>query len=219
MTAFIPKKLNRSESLGEKLRQTRLLKKLDINQIAKKINIRTEYLLALEENRYDKLPAGLYGKNFIKEYASFLGLNIKEILTDWDKQILSSSPDNPFSRKILARNKFIIFPRIIRNLLIIGAIAFCFLYLIVYFKKIILAPELIITQPANNLALTSTNITISGQTEKEAEVTINGEIVLNNNAGNFSQEVNLKKGLNNIIIKAKKKYSREQTVTRQILVE
>ena len=219
MTAFIPKKLNRSESLGEKLRQARFLKKLDLNQIAKKINIRTEYLLALEEDRYDKLPAGLYGKNFIKEYAAYLGLNIKEVLNDWDKQILSSSPDNPFSRKILARNKFIIFPRIIRNLLIIGAIAFCFLYLIVYFKKIVLAPELIITQPTSNLALTSTNITISGQTEKEAEVTINGEIVLNNNAGNFSQTINLKKGLNNIIIKAKKKYSREQTVTRQILVE
>ena len=219
MTAFIPKKLNRSESLGEKLRQARFLKKLDLNQIAKKINIRTEYLLALEEDRYDKLPAGLYGKNFIKEYAAYLGLNIKEVLNDWDKQILSSSPDNPFSRKILARNKFIVFPRIIRNLLIIGAIAFCFLYLIVYFKKIVLAPELIITQPTSNLALTSTNITISGQTEKEAEVTINGEIVLNNNAGNFSQTINLKKGLNNIIIKAKKKYSREQTVTRQILVE
>ena len=37
MTAFIPKKLNRSESLGEKLRQARFLKKLDLNQIAKKI--------------------------------------------------------------------------------------------------------------------------------------------------------------------------------------
>ena len=219
MTAFIPKKINRDESWGEKLQQARLLKNLKIEEIAKQINIRPEYLSALEEERFDKLPAGLYGKNFIREYASFLDLNVKEILKGWDKQISNSSPDDPFSRKILAKNKFIIFPKLIRNFFIIGAIIVCFLYLSFYFKQIILPPELIITQPAANLSLNATNIEISGQTEKKAEITINGELVLNNHDGYFSQTVNLKKGLNNIIIKAKKKYSREETVTRQILVE
>lgn len=219
MTAFIPKKISYDESWGEKLQQARLLKNLKIEEVAKQINIRPEYLSALEEERFDRLPAGLYGKNFIREYASFLNLDVKEILKGWDKQILTSSPDNPFSRKILAKNKFIIFPKLIRNFFIIGAIIVCFLYLSFYFKQIILPPELVITQPAANLSLSATNIEINGQTEKEAEITINGELVLNNHDGYFSQTVNLKKGLNNIIIKAKKKYSREETVTRQILVE
>lgn len=219
MTAFIPKKISRDESWGEKLQQARLFKKLKIEEVAKKINIRSEYLTALEEDRFDKLPAGLYGKNFLKEYAIFLGLDVKEILKSWDEQILNSSPEDPFSRKILARNKFIIFPKLIRNFFIIGAIVVCFLYLSFYFKQIILPPKLIITQPADNLSLNANNIEINGETEKEAEVTINDELVLNNHDGYFSQTVNLKKGLNNIIIKAKKKYSREETVTRQILVE
>lgn len=219
MTAFTPKKINCSEGLGEKLQQTRLFKNLKIEEIAKKIGIRPEYLIALEEERFEKLPAGLYGKNFIKEYAHFLGLNEKEVLAAWEEQASNNSPEDPFSRKILASHKFIIFPRIIRNLLIISAITFCFLYLIFYFKQIVLPPELIITKPETNLSLSATNIEISGQTEDEAEVTINGELVLNNHEGYFSQTVNLKKGLNNIIIKAKKKYSREQIVTRQILVE
>lgn len=219
MTAFVPKKINRVESWGEKLQQARLFKNLKIEDIAKEINIRPEYLTALEEERFDKLPAGLYGKNFIREYASFLGLNVKGILSDWEAQTFNNSPEDPFSRKILANHKFIIFPKIIRNLLIISAIIFCFLYLSFYFKQIISPPKLIITRPETNLALSATNIEISGQTEKEAEITINGELVLNNNDGYFSQTINLKKGLNNIIIKAKKKYSREQTVTRQILVE
>ena len=219
MTAFVPKKISYKESLGEKLLQARRTKNLKLEQVSQKINIRPEYLLALEEERFDKLPAGLYGKNFIKEYASFLGLNTKEILEDWDERVLNASPDDPFSRKVITRNKFIIFPKLIRNLLFILAIIICFLYLIFYFKKIVLPPKLIITQPMSNLALNGTNITISGDTEIEAEVKINGEIVLNNHAGHFSQTVNLKRGLNNIIIKAKKKYSSEQTVTRQILVE
>lgn len=219
MTAFVPKKINQTESWGEKLRQARRFKNLKIEEVAKKINIKTEYLLALEDERLENLPAGLYGKKFIKEYAVFLGLNVKEIFKNWDAQIINDSHEDPFSRKILARHKFIIFPKIIRNLLLIAAITICFLYLIFYFKKIILAPELIITQPSANLALTGTNILISGQTDPGAEVRINGEIVLNNNNGYFSQTVNLKKGLNNVIIKAKKKYSREQIVNRQILVE
>jgi len=219
MTAFVPKKINYKESWGEILRQARLRKNLKLDDVSKKINIRPDYLTALEEEHFEKLPAGLYGKNFLKEYATFLGLNVKEVLKDWDEQISNSSPDDPFSRKIINRNKFIIFPKLIKNLLIIGAIVICFLYLIFYFKKIVLPPNLVITQPATNLALKGTNITVTGQTETEAEVKINGEIVLNNHNGYFSQVVNLKKGLNNIVIKAKKKYSQEETVTRQILVE
>jgi cytoskeletal protein RodZ len=219
MTAFLPKKIIYADSLGEKLRQARRYKNLKIEDIAKKINIRVEYLSALEDNHFENLPAGLYGKNFLKEYSAILGLNIKEILKNWDEQILSSSANDPFSRKILARHKFIIFPKIIRNLLIVCAIFICFLYLSFYFKKITIAPKLIITQPASNLSLKSNNIIIYGQTEPEAEVKINGEIVLNNRDGYFSQEISLKKGLNTLTIKAKKKYSREQIITRQILVE
>lgn len=219
MNSFVPKKITNIESWGEKLRQARRFKNLKIDDIAKKINIKAEYLLAIEDERLEDLPAGLYGKNFLKQYTHFLGLNVNEILKLWNEQLLSSHPDDPFSRKILARHKFIIFPRLIRNLLIIGAIITCFLYLSFYFKKITLPPKLIITQPETNLALSDTSLQVKGETEAEAEITINGELVLNNQEGYFSQTVNLKKGLNNIIVKAKKKYSREQTVTRQILVE
>ncbi len=218
MSPFTPKRISHVASWGEKLRLARRFKNLKIDDVAKELNIRPEYLLALEDERLEELPAGLYGKNFIKEYASFLGLNVKEIIENWDEQTLNNSPEDPFSRKILARHKFIIFPKLIRNLIIIAAILICFLYLSFYFKKIISPPLLIISSPATNLATSGTNITIAGQTEIEAEVKINGEIVLNNHNGYFSQTINLKKGLNNIIIKSKKKYSREQVVSRQILV-
>lgn len=219
MTSFIPKKIDQTESLGQKLAQARILKKLNIEDIAKRINIRAEYLRALEEERPERLPAGLYGKNFVKEYAKFLNVDVKDILLNLDERVINNSPQNPFSRKILNKGKLIIFPKLIKNLFIVGLIIICFLYLIFYFKKIVLPPKLIITQPANNLSISGTNITISGETEIEAEVKINGEIVLNNNNGVFSQTINLKKGLNNIIIKSKKKYSREQIISRQILVE
>ena len=219
MTAFIPKKLPTEETLGEKLRQARRYKNLKIEDIAKKINIRAKYLVALEEERFENLPNGLYGKNFLKEYATFLGLNHQELLNNLVEQAAAGQDTDPFSQKIVKRNKFIIFPKIIKNTLLAGAVLICFLYLIFYFKKIISPPKLIISQPEKNLLTSDNYITISGQTEPEAEVDINSEPILNNHNGYFSQTINLKQGLNSIVIKSKKKYSREQTVTREILVK
>lgn len=219
MAAFIPKKLPLEETVGEKLRQARSYKNLKIEDAAKKLNIRSEYLSALEEERFEKLPTGLYGKNFLKEYAKFLGLRPRDLLKNWQEVSNTGSATDPFSQKIVKKNKFIIFPKIIRNFLIVMAILICFLYLVFYFKKIVFPPNLIITQPDKNLLIQDSSIIISGQTEKEAEVKINGAIVLNNQDGYFSQAVNLKKGLNNITITAQKKYSREKTIIRQILVQ
>lgn len=219
MTAFTPKRLPLEETNGEKLRRARHLKNLKIDDIAKKLNIRSEYLVALEEERFDKLPSGLYGKNFLKHYASFLGLKPKELLKNISSQDYSESQNNPFSQKIVKKNKFIIFPKIVRNLIMVTAVLVCFLYLIIYFKRVIFPPELIIFQPEKNLLIKENSIVVSGQTEPESEVRINDEIILNNRDGHFSQTVNLKKGLNNITITSKKKYSRENVIIRQILVQ
>jgi len=219
MIAFTPKKIPLEETVGEKLRQTRHYKNLKIEDIAKKINIRAEYLSALEEENFDKLPAGLYAKNFLKKYARFLGLKPRDLLNNWQEDTSNTKINNPFSQKVVKKNKFIIFPKIIKNILIIGLVLICFLYLTFYFKKIILPPELIIIQPEKNMLTQSDSVVVSGWAETEAEVKINGEIVLDNNNGHFKQEVNLKKGLNNITISAKKKYSREELVNRQILVQ
>ncbi len=219
MNAFIPKKLQPENNLGEKLRQARRFKNLKIEDIAKKINIRSEYLIALEEERFENLPAGLYGKNFLKEYASFLNLDTTESLKLFIDKLEENHETDPFSQKIVKKSKFLIFPKIIRNTLIILAILICFLYLIFYFRKIITPPKLQINQPETNIMISDTSLLVEGLTEREAEVKINGELVLNNHNGIFSQTINLKKGLNNITIQAKKKYSRERTVIRQIQVE
>lgn len=219
MSIFTPKRLISTESFGEKLRQARRFKNLKLEDVSKKINISSKYLNALEEENFDNLPSGLYRKNYLKEYATYLELDHLELVKQLEMHQDINSLSNPFSQKIVKKSKFLIFPKIIRNSLIALGVFICFLYLFFYFQNIILAPKLIITQPEKNLKTKDTNILVKGETEKEAEIKINGELVLSNNNGLFSQSVNLKKGINTIIIKAKKKYSKERTVTRQILVE
>lgn len=219
MTEFIKKSLNH-DGLGFKLKEVREQKKLSPEFIAKKLNINLKYLLDIEDNRFDRLPAGLYSKNYVREYAKLLGFPPIEI-KKWLKHNLELVNENndPFSQKVLSRKQFIAFPRIIRNTLLALLFLACLLYLGSYFKKIVFPPKLEIYQPDKNLKISGNSIEIKGKTEAEAEVQINGETVLNNNNGYFSTNINLKKGVNNILIKAQKKYSSESTVLRQILVE
>lgn len=62
-------------SFGETLKRERELREISLREIsdATKINIR--YLEALEENRFDVLPGGLFNKGFIRAYARYIGVD------------------------------------------------------------------------------------------------------------------------------------------------
>ena len=220
MTEFTKKSLGGSHGLGARLKAARELRQINPEVAARRLNIRLEYLLAIEEDRFGALPAGLYSKNYIKEYAALVGLPATEI-KKWLSENLEIINENndPFSQKIVRRQEFMVFPKLIKNLALILVFVACLLYLGFYFKKIVFPPELIISQPDKNLKISTNFIEVKGTTEPEAELSINGEAILNTNKGNFSTVINLKKGINNIIVTAKKKYSGEASVLRQILVE
>lgn len=220
MNDFIKKPIGYSHGLGAKLKAARELKQINPEVAAHRLNIRLEYLIAIEEDRFNNLPPGLYSKNYIKEYAALLGFPSSEI-KKWlneNLEIVNEAHD-PFSQKIVRKQEFIVFPKLIKNIVLIFIFLTCILYLAFYFKKIIFPPELNIYQPEKNLKISNHFIEIKGATEAEAEININGEAILNTNKGNFSTVINLKRGLNNIVITAKKKYSGEASVLRQILVE
>jgi cytoskeletal protein RodZ len=214
-------------SLGEELTLARARKGLKLDRIAHRLNIKAEYLQALETENYHLLPQGLYIKSFLKKYSNYLGLNTKKILETFDQEHYNRAlpvgntfgKSNIFEKKIVKKNKLIIFPKVARNLVIIIIALACLLYLAFYLKKIFTPPKLEIYSPVENVISSSSSVIVAGKTEKESQIQINGQDILIDNSGNFSQEVNLKKGLNSIIIETKKKYSREMIITRQILVE
>jgi transcriptional regulator with XRE-family HTH domain len=68
------------ENLGSFLKEKRKTKGLSLEQVSEEIRIKLSYLEALEEEKYELLPAPLYRKIFLKAYADYLGLNFDEIL-------------------------------------------------------------------------------------------------------------------------------------------
>jgi cytoskeletal protein RodZ len=75
--------------LGNNLRQAREAKGLTLEQAEEATKIRSAYLQALEEERYDLMPAPVYVKGFLKNYAQFLGLDAKEIVSLYQQPTVS----------------------------------------------------------------------------------------------------------------------------------
>ena len=69
------KTLDNDGRVGTMLRETRLKKGEEIEDIAEKLKIRAIYLRAIENSQYSEVPEAPYGSGFVRSYADYLGLN------------------------------------------------------------------------------------------------------------------------------------------------
>ena len=223
MITFNNHKISASlEALGEQLKQARQEKKIKIKDAAAKLNINSNYLNALETGNFNKLPAGIYGKKILQEYGEFLNLEIKPLLEIYDNETRKYAADKQkelFAQKAPKSFHFFAIPKIIKNSLIALTVVVLTAYLGFCVEKIISPPKLIIYYPDKDITIKERHIKIQGKTEKEAKLTINKEMVLIGPRGNFAKDIDLKNGLNIILISAQKKYSRKNDLTRKIIVQ
>ncbi|MEX2211992.1 MAG: helix-turn-helix domain-containing protein [Gaiellaceae bacterium] len=61
--------------IGSSLREARIRHGYDLAEAEAATKIRPKYLTALEEERFDVLPATMYVKGFLRSYAEYLGLD------------------------------------------------------------------------------------------------------------------------------------------------
>jgi cytoskeletal protein RodZ len=88
-------------SIGDTLRRERLRRNLDIVSIAAELKISTRFLEAIEAGDFGKLPGGIFTRSFIRQYATFLGLDGNELLAEMKR---AAEPDPPVE-KPLAKSK------------------------------------------------------------------------------------------------------------------
>ncbi len=62
-------------TIGEELQKKRQEVNLTLDHISEKTNIKSAYLLNIENGEFDELPTFVHAKGFVKIYANFLGLD------------------------------------------------------------------------------------------------------------------------------------------------
>ncbi|WP_206853164.1 helix-turn-helix domain-containing protein [Candidatus Enterococcus mangumiae] len=61
------------ETIGEKLRQARLNKKISLDELQQMTKIQKRYLESIDQNDFDQLPGKFYVRAFIRQYAEAVG--------------------------------------------------------------------------------------------------------------------------------------------------
>jgi cytoskeleton protein RodZ len=69
-------------SIGETLRRERLRRNLGLDQISRELKISTRFLDAIEQERFERLPAGVFAKSFVRQYARYLGLDEDDVVAE-----------------------------------------------------------------------------------------------------------------------------------------
>jgi cytoskeleton protein RodZ len=81
-------------SIGDTLRRERQRRNLDLPKIAGELKISTRFLEAMEQDEFAKLPGGVFTRSFVRQYASFLGLDAEELVQEMEH---AADPEPPVS--------------------------------------------------------------------------------------------------------------------------
>ena len=98
-------------SIGETLRRERMKRKLGLEGISKELKISARLLEAIENERFDKLPGGVFAKSFVRQYARLLGLDEEEIAAEL-RRILDPQAPPPQAAMQPVKEASVALPRV-----------------------------------------------------------------------------------------------------------
>ncbi len=217
---FTRKKVE-SLTLGEKLKKLRGDFRMSLTDVSKATRIQVKYLEFLENGEYEKLPADVYVRGFLRSYARYLNIdeqalvklyererNIRENLGHDTHQKTSAFSLPPASLVITSRSLILV----LIGLLLFGS----FFYLYREFQSFGSEPLLVVLSPENNSVIESNEMIVSGKTDRGAQVTINGQGVFVDSEGSFSEKLVLQPGQNGVSLRTINRFHKEKTVMLSI---
>jgi cytoskeleton protein RodZ len=81
--------------IGNSLREARLRQQIDFPELEQGTKVRAKYLRALEEEKFDVLPAPTYIKGFLRTYADALGLDGQLYVDEYNSRFVPGEEEFP----------------------------------------------------------------------------------------------------------------------------
>lgn len=223
---FQIKSVGETFTVGDCLRRRREESGLALREASRQLGIKFEYLDSLESGDYRNLPPQVYVRGFIKSYANFLGLDGGQLIKIYNRELNFAaegekkkiSPRSP-SHRLDLRQYLTITPRILTfaaSLIVVSALGYYFLHQINSFNS---KPYLFLKSPTADSVVREKDLVVSGQTEGDAILQINGQDISVNADGNFQQQITLSEGKNSLVVEARNRFNRTERREVNIVYE
>lgn len=84
-----------STPFGEHLKREREMRGVSLEEIAAATRIKTSFLEAIEKERWDQLPGGVFNRGFIRSIARYLGMDEESLVAEYDLDTKSNGNSHP----------------------------------------------------------------------------------------------------------------------------
>jgi len=185
-------------SVGTILKNEREKRGLLLTDIEKQIKVREKYLKAIEDENWSFFSSKIYITGILKNYSRILNLDNKKVLAFFRRDY-ERKEEVKFKKKITSAYLTSETKKLLKIGLVILTLFFI-LYFVFQLKTYFSPPVFTFLSPTKTNFTVEKNIKISGKTDKDTSVTINGERVYLNKENIFYYEFPLNEGSNKIII-------------------
>jgi cytoskeletal protein RodZ len=201
------------DRLADRLVAAREARGVDLLRAERETKIRRQYLAAMERGAWDEVPAGVYARGFLRNYAIYLGLDPDEVLETWHRERgeVPVEPAIVVPRPITApRRGIVLGPGLIVAALVslaaLGIVAYMGFQLLRFSEP----PPLVVTDPptaVTEVAEETTSYTLQGRTVPNGEVTVMAPgrqdvRVIAGGSGAWRTVVDLRRGENRFVVTA-----------------
>lgn len=204
-------------TIGVALKEARAKKRYSLARLEELTKIKKDFIESLEKEEWQKLPEYPVILGFAKNIAKFLEIDENGTLAllrrDYPPKKLSINPKPDVTDKFTWSPKLTFF---------VGAgavIALLLGYLGFQYIRFVTSPPLEIETPSENQIVRERNLKVSGKTSSDATVKVNNQPVIVSDDGEFTAEIEIFEGTEEIIVQSTSRSGKETTVRRKIKPE
>ncbi len=217
MVASVFKHVHTSQEAGQLLLERRQKQRTSLQEVSVALNIPIKHLQALEAGDFDAFSAIVYARGAYAKYAEWLGLDSKQaqravlrVLSDEHKEV---------SLRVYTPQKWIqrlLSPRLV--MVIGGALIVSLVggYIVWQLQSFWQLPQLALSAP-DQVVIDSESVLLNGVSEKDAQVTVNGESILLRDDYSFELMLHLRPGINVVRAEAENAAGRVKVIERHLL--
>ncbi len=237
---FKKRELTTDKPLGAQLKSVRRTAKLSLAQVEQQTKIRQKFLAALEKGDYEEFPGEVYVRGFLENYANFLGFPADAVLTQYKRErgISAGAAEPPRAPSPLSgsggrgggrgsnigalgrrTSGLTITPRTVYAAIGVLLLVVASGYIVSQVFGFASPPQLEVTKPVPNAAVSVDSVDVEGSTSSGAELAINNQPVPTDTDGNFKERVRLLPGTNILRVSAKNQRGRERVVSRSVVLQ
>lgn len=212
----------KTKSVGDLLKEKRTFHRLSLESLSEKTKIKIEYLEALENSEFEKLPGASFVRGYIKTYARIFRFDHQPLIAllrrDFKESAKGMLVPREFIKPILKKRQ-LSHPITIFALSLASVFVVLLLYVGVQWYNLQKPPMLEIFTPQED-ALVSSQVVVEGKTTPEAVVAVNAQPVALQQDGSFRTEVFLpREGIFTLTIEATDRREKTSVIQRTVYVK